>query len=178
MAALGAAYSHPALRWKATPATALPTIAIGQGALGFLAGLTSAAPPTAPPNWVHVLGALSAALIVTGFYPLSSLFQLDEDRRRGDRTVGVVWGPGTAFRLAIGCFLAAIPILALVGWARFGALDALALALGMLVVVAAVTRWRRGFDPAAVRANYLAARRINPLAAAAFSAYLLARIAA
>jgi 1,4-dihydroxy-2-naphthoate octaprenyltransferase len=177
MAALGAAYSHPALRWKASPMTALPTIAVGQGALGFLAGLTSAAGGSAAPGWQQALGALSAAMIVTGFYSLSSLFQLDEDRRRGDRTVAVAWGPGAAFALALGCFLAAAPLLALVGWARYDRPDALALAGGMLLVVVAVLRWRRRFDPAAVRANYLAAMQINALAAGAFSAYLLARIA-
>jgi 1,4-dihydroxy-2-naphthoate octaprenyltransferase len=176
LAALGAAYSHPSLRWKASPMTALPTIAVGQGALGFLAGLSSAAGGAPAAGWQQALGALSAALIVTGFYPLSSLFQLDEDRRRGDRTVAVSWGPGAAFTLALACFLAAAPLLALVGWARYGPSDALALAGGMLLVVAAVLRWRRRFDSAAVRANFLAAMRINALAAAAFSAYLLARI--
>ncbi len=176
MALLGAAYSHPATRWKASPATALPTIAFGQGVLGFLAGFATASPAPNTPALVVVVGAVSAALVVSGFYPLSSLFQLEEDRQRGDRTIGVAWGAPAAFAVALGCFLLALPLLVGLAWSRFGPLDALALALGMAVVILGTLRWRRRFVATAVRQNFLAAMRLNALAAACFSAYLVWRL--
>src|SRR4051812_47155449 len=77
IAAMGAAYSHPATRWKRSPEAALPSVAIGQGLLGFLAGLSAAPAGLTVLSVAQVLGALSAAWVVSGFYPLSSLFQIE-----------------------------------------------------------------------------------------------------
>jgi 1,4-dihydroxy-2-naphthoate octaprenyltransferase len=56
---------------------------------------------------VGVLGAMSAALTTLGMYPLTQVFQIEEDSRRGDRTICVVLGAekglllsGVAFILA------------------------------------------------------------------------------
>ena len=176
MVAFGAAYSHPLTHWKRSPASALPTIAVGQGVLGFLAGLSATLATLDTPGTIVWLGALSAALVVTGFYPLSSLFQIEEDRRRGDRSIAVAWSVPAAFNLALGCFLLAAPLLAAAAWLRFGPADAALLALGMLALAAAVLRWRRTFRAEAVRQSFLTAMRLNAASAAGFSAYLLWRI--
>ncbi len=176
MVGFGAAYSHPSLRWKSSPASALPTIAIGQGVLGFLAGLSMTPLGLASVDLTLGVGAVAAALVVTGFYPLSSLFQIEEDRRRGDHSVAVAWGVSAAFRLAIGAFLFAAPLLAFAAWRRFELADALLLAAGMVILAFAVAIWRRAFDPAAVRRNFLIAMRLNAAASGGFAAYLIWRI--
>jgi 1,4-dihydroxy-2-naphthoate octaprenyltransferase len=43
------------------------------------------------------LGMLAATLFIAGFYPLTQLGQIDEDRRRGDRTFAGTLGRNVAF---------------------------------------------------------------------------------
>jgi 1,4-dihydroxy-2-naphthoate octaprenyltransferase len=40
---------------------------------------------------------LSASLFIAGFYPLTQVGQVEEDRRRGDRTFAVALGRNAAF---------------------------------------------------------------------------------
>ena len=44
IAALGIGYSHPRVRFKRHPLASLGVVAIGQGALGYLAGAAAAVP--------------------------------------------------------------------------------------------------------------------------------------
>jgi 1,4-dihydroxy-2-naphthoate octaprenyltransferase len=108
---LSVAYSHPAFRWKARPLLSVVVVAFGQGGIGFLAGWLCAATP-APPlssSLDGLLGLAAAVLLTTGFYPLSQLYQLDEDRARGDLTFSVVYGPAVSFRFALVCLVFGVP---------------------------------------------------------------------
>src|SRR5205085_1608871 len=78
-----------------------------------------------------VLGAMSAALLILALYPLTQLYQVDEDARRGDRTLAVAWGVHHCFVFSAACtVLGGAAMLALVV-RRFGALDAAVVALGV-----------------------------------------------
>jgi 1,4-dihydroxy-2-naphthoate octaprenyltransferase len=81
-----AAYSHPATRWKAGPLSSTLAIGLGQGVVGFLAGWAAAA-PLGSANPVLLAGAASAAFTAVGLYPATQVFQVAEDRARGDRTL-------------------------------------------------------------------------------------------
>jgi 4-hydroxybenzoate polyprenyltransferase len=102
--ALSVAYSHPRIRLKAHPFASLVLVAFGQGVLvfasvwaavrGSLIGLDSRD---------GVLGCLSAALLILAQYPLTQLYQVEEDAARGDQTLAVAWGQRAACWFAIGC---------------------------------------------------------------------------
>jgi len=94
-ATLGILYSHPTPRLKARPFGSWAVVMFGQGALGALAGFvaTGTARLTAEAAW----GLAGAALLVGALYPLTQLFQTEEDGARGDRTAAMVLGRrGTA----------------------------------------------------------------------------------
>ena len=94
MAVLGAAYSHPRIRLKSHLAGGLMTVALGQGGLAVLLGHAIAlggVPATR--TW---LLASAASLIALGLFPLTQIYQIEEDRSRGDRTMAIVWGYATA----------------------------------------------------------------------------------
>ena len=176
-AALSLAYSHPRPRLKAHPVGSLITVGFGQGVLAYLAAwaavrgeLGSVLGPTG------LLGALAAMLLILALYPLTQLYQVDEDARRGDRTIAVVWGPARCFAFAVVCSvlggLAMLGVLA----QRFGRLDALLVGLGLLGQVAAVGWWARGYEPSRVLTNYRHVMRLNTLSAGALAAYLVARL--
>ena len=94
MVVMGIAYSHPRWRLKRRPHASLLMVTAGQGVLPLLMG--SAAGRVAGGQidgqllvWISAV----AALIITGFYPLTQVYQIDEDRQRGDCSFAVRWGP-------------------------------------------------------------------------------------
>src|SRR5439155_21822265 len=122
--AFALAYSHARTRWKGGPWSSLTTIFRGQRVLGFLEGWTAAGrslQSALGPD--GLLGALGASLVVAGFYPLTQLFQIEEDRARGDRTLAVAWGSARCFRLSQAAFLlGGLSIIDVTG-PRYGLLD-------------------------------------------------------
>ena len=118
-----AAYSHPVTRWKAGPVSSALAIGLGQGVVGFAAGWAAAA-PLGEAGWIFAAGAASAALTAVGLYPVTQVFQVEEDRARGDRSLSVALGPEGALRLGAGLLTLAGLVAAAVTAARFGSADA------------------------------------------------------
>ena len=171
--AFAVAYSHPSVRWKAAPWPSLATIFVGQGVFGFLGGWLAAGRSlgaAASPD--GVVGALEASLIVAGFYPLTQLFQIEEDRSRGDRTLAVAWGPTRCFRLAQAAFLLGGVMVAATVLARYGPAEAPLAALFFAGLIVAVERWRRAFDADAILTNFRRAMRLNTAASLALAVYV------
>ncbi len=90
-------YSHGRFRWKERPWLAALTIFVGQGLLGVLWGLVSAGGAVGP---MQLLGAVGGALITTGFYPLTGVYQITADAERGMRTLAVRLGIDGCFAFA------------------------------------------------------------------------------
>jgi 4-hydroxybenzoate polyprenyltransferase len=159
---LSVAYSHPAFRWKARPLLSLLVVALGQGAVGFRAGwLCGATPALALSSSTDgLLGLAAAVLLTTGFYPLSQLYQLDEDRARGDFTFSVVYGQKASFRLALGCLVAGGASIVLVALRRFGLRDAVLAGSAQLLLWWVVLRWHRHFQRD-VMANFVTLHRLQ-----------------
>src|SRR3989442_9538620 len=58
----------------------------------------------------HSLLLLGFCPLFAGLYPLTQLYQLDEDRRRGDRTLALILGMRLSLGVAIACVLAAFAL--------------------------------------------------------------------
>ena len=116
---MGVAYSHPRWRWKAYPLGSLLTVTIGQGLLPFFMGVeASAGHLTEVGLWETLFLAGTSALIITGLYPLTQVYQIEEDRKRGDRTFAVRFGPDRVFlltRLLVGAGLLLLAYILLTG---------------------------------------------------------------
>ncbi|HYG29523.1 MAG TPA: UbiA family prenyltransferase [Allosphingosinicella sp.] len=137
-----AAYSHPRTRWKASPWKSAAAIALGQGALGFAAGWVATAAADAP-SWVFAAGAAGAAFTVLGLYPMTQIFQLEEDWERGDLTLAWALGPALALRLGALCLAIAGVTTAWLVAHRFGPSDAFLISLvyaGLIVAVERIAR--------------------------------------
>lgn len=176
---LSVAYSHPAFRWKARPLLSMVVVAFGQGGIGFLAGWSCAATP--PPSLLSSLdgwlGLTAAVLLTTGFYPLSQLYQLDEDRARGDSTFSVVYGPAASFRFALACLVFGGACIVLVALRRFGLADAVLAACAQLALWGVVLRWRRRFR-SEVMLNFVALHRLQFAVSIATLGYVSLRLLA
>lgn len=158
------AYSHPRTRWKASPWKSAAAIALGQGALGFAAGWFATAGADAPPVLL-AWGAAGAALTALGLYPATQVFQVEEDRLRGDRTLAVALGPAGALRMGSLCLAAAAVGTAWIVVRTFGASDAALIVLGYAGLVAAQERLAR-------RPSYRGAMRLLNSATGGFLLFL------
>ncbi len=77
------------------------------------------------------MGLLAAALIITGFYPLTQVYQREEDRKQGVISFAVYAGE-KCFLLAIVCFLSAAALMGYLAWRYFGPWQALAAVVGLV----------------------------------------------
>jgi 1,4-dihydroxy-2-naphthoate octaprenyltransferase len=172
LAALLFGYSHPVTRWKSSPWASAAVIAVGQGALGFLAGWVAAA-PLRPVSETVLAGSAAAALTALGLYPTTQVYQVEEDRRRGDRTLAVALGPAWALRLGGTCLLAAGALAFWLVARRLGALEAAVLAVAYGAIVAGQERLARRIRGGLGRdAAYREAMRLIWLATAGFLLFI------
>jgi 1,4-dihydroxy-2-naphthoate octaprenyltransferase len=177
-ALLSVAYSHPRLRLKAHPIGSLTVVGLGQGVLAFLgAWVASSADLGSAWSPDGVLGALAATLLILALYPLTQLYQVEEDRARHDRTLAVAWGARRCFAFCLACTAIGGGLMVGLLVARFGLLDLVLVGGGLLAQLGAIAWWARRYEPADVLGNYRLVMRLNTLSAAALSAYLLVRIA-
>ncbi len=170
---LSVAYSHPLTRFKGKPLRALATVMVGQGVLGYLGGWVCAGQPISSAlGAAGILGAVAATLITVGFYPLTGIYQIDQDAQRGDTTLAVWLGPARAFQFALACLalggLAAVALVLL----RYHVQEAIALGLLLGAVLIAIWRWSRFFDNAAVIRNFRICMRLYAGTSLAFLAWI------
>ena len=161
MGGVGSAYSHPAIRLKSSPWTSLLAVSIFQGMGGTAAGwLCGQEDWTTLLSLKAILGMLSAALIITGFYPLTQIYQREQDRRQGDITFAVHWGE-RCFPLGIVCMISAAVLMGALVWRYFGHQDALVMSGGLIGLAGLITLWWQRFDDRHVRANYVRMMRLG-----------------
>lgn len=89
-------YSTPLARWKATPVKSLVAIGVSTGTNSLLMGYLAAGASSLP--WHIWLAAVGVALVILSLYPVSQIYQMEEDRRRGDQTFAVRYGIRAVFR--------------------------------------------------------------------------------
>ncbi len=175
------AYSHPATRWKARPVAALAAVALGQGGLGALAGAVAVRD-----GWVEAGALVGAgaplylgvpACLVVGLYVVSQSYQTVEDRRRGDRTLPVLWGARTALRAAaIASAVGATALVVLVAQ-RSGLPWAMAFAAFLGALGAWQLAWAARFDEDDVRGSFRTTMRFVAVAGLGLSGLLAALLA-
>jgi 4-hydroxybenzoate polyprenyltransferase len=173
MGVVGNAYSHPAIRLKASPWTSLLAVSIFQGMGGAAAGWLYATQDLQTLLTLKaILGLLAAALIITGFYPLTQVYQREEDRKQGVISFAVYAGE-RCFLLAIVCFLSAAALMGYLAWRYFGPLQTLAAVAGLVGLAVCAAVWWRRYDESQVRTNYLWMMRLGYLMTGGFLVFTI-----
>ena len=147
--ALSVAYSVPPLRLKAVGGVDWLINMWGFGTLTPYAGWAATGRPL---DAAHGLVLLAFCPLFAALYPLTQLYQFEEDRRRGDRTLALLLGMRRSLVIAIGATAVAFALLAGAASMRFARpwqWSALAVALAAwLWVLVPWYRRHEGMQPA------------------------------
>jgi 4-hydroxybenzoate polyprenyltransferase len=111
--AMSVAYSVPPFRFKAVPGADWVINMVGFGTLTPYAGWAATGVPVGPVGRLVLVGfcPLFAAL-----YPLTQIYQFEEDARRGDRTLARALGERGSLIVALAAALLAFALFAAAGW--------------------------------------------------------------
>jgi len=109
---LSVLYSVPPARLKAVAGADWLINLVGFGAMTPLAGWLSTGLPLRAPE---TMAMLAFAPLFAAFYPLTQLYQLEDDRHRGDRTFALALGARRSLAVALGATFMAFAALAAAG---------------------------------------------------------------
>lgn len=104
------AYSHPAIRWKANPLKGWLAAGFFQGAFTFwmvYCGINDYSLSIALYSKSLIAGLLCTVFLF-GFFPLTQVYQHEEDQKREDKTMSVFLGVKGTFWFALAWLSAAI----------------------------------------------------------------------
>ena len=105
-------YSVPPVRLKAVAGADWLINMWGFGALTPFAGWAATGVPLTPAGWLVLLAFCP---LFAAFYPLTQIYQIDEDRARGDRTLVIRLGIRSSLIVAVGCVLVAFALFSVAG---------------------------------------------------------------
>ncbi|GAB3638545.1 hypothetical protein GCM10027422_41350 [Hymenobacter arcticus] len=136
------AYSYEGIRLKKYPLLSTAVVVIFQGAFTFLmaqVGVDATKTQLFEPT--NLLLALVSTLFLCGSYPLTQIYQHQEDARRGDRTLSLRLGIRGTFVFATGGLLAGALTMGAAYWLRGEIQNLLIFLLATGPVVALFSRW-------------------------------------
>jgi len=104
------AYSHPKIRLKKYPCLSFGIVFLFQGAFVFWTSIMAVSDTGFQENLDErfLIGGLICACLIGASYPLTQVYQHEEDKRRGDRTLSLLLGVRGSFLFAALLFVAAV----------------------------------------------------------------------
>lgn len=196
------AYSSPHTRWKGRPYLSVFVIAISTGTNGFFMGYIAGGGAIFAANNLAIglglgdannlalesslvaegaisamlpfLAAFGVALILISFYPISQLFQFEEDQKRNDRTLAMHIGIRGVRRYYLWTYSLGLILVALALILSYGLLGALFLVGGSFGGILTY-KWLLTITGEA--SEYTKVMRIKYVSALSFLSYILSMIA-
>jgi 1,4-dihydroxy-2-naphthoate octaprenyltransferase len=165
------AYSYEGIRLKKYPLVSTAVVVVFQGAFTFLLTQVGAgATETQLFEKTNLLLALVSTLFLCGSYPLTQIYQHQEDAQRGDRTLSLRLGIRGTLVFAAGGLLAGAAAMSLAYWLRGEEQNILVFlaATGPVVALFARWTWLAWRDPA--HANFEWTMRMNIVSSLCLSA--------
>ncbi|HEY9075615.1 MAG TPA: UbiA family prenyltransferase [Anaerolineaceae bacterium] len=131
-------YSVPPIRLKARAGMDMLINSMGYGGLTIYAGWAATGKPLESPI-ISVVAAF--ALIMAGGYPLTQIYQMQEDAARGDRTLALALGKQKALIYSAVCILAGFVFLFSEALINFGLIALALVSLAFLSWARFLTPW-------------------------------------
>jgi len=110
-------YSHPSVRLKKYPLISFFVIFLFQGAFVFWTSYSAISDSNLSTIWNgnFIIAGLVCSCLIGASYPLTQVYQHEEDSRRGDKTLSILLGIRRSFWFSASLFIAGI-LLLLIYW--------------------------------------------------------------
>lgn len=170
------AYSYDKIRLKKYPLTSWLVIGLFQGAFIFLMvyqGLSGVALSAFTTNKIW-MGAFLSAWMFWGSYPMTQIYQHEEDARRGDLTLSRMLGIRGTFIFAILIFGGAAVGYFLYFWTFYNFSLAIFYQLAMFPIVAYFLWWFYQVWQDDSKANFESTMRLNLISAVCMNIFFIA----
>jgi 4-hydroxybenzoate polyprenyltransferase len=165
------AYSYEGIRLKKYPLVSTAVVVVFQGAFTFLLSQVGVGASSSQLfENTNLLLALVSTLFLCGSYPLTQIYQHQEDAQRGDRTLSLRLGIRGTFVFAAGGLLSGAVAMGVAYWLRGELRNLLIFIVATGPVVALFSRWAwlAWRDPA--YANFEWTMRMNKVSSLCLSA--------
>jgi len=129
-------YSHPSVRLKKFPIISFLIVFIFQGGCVYWSSYAAISGLNLFNGWNmnFVIAGLICSFIIGATYPLTQVYQHDEDQNRGDKTLSIVLGIRGSFWFSAGFFLVSMFLLSIY-WYRLGTMNNFWLFLAFVIPV-------------------------------------------
>lgn len=169
---LSVAYSRAWPRWKGRPLLSLVSVGIGTGTNTFWMGYLAAGGDGLGP--FMLLAGAGVATLLLSLYPVSQVFQIDEDRARGDITFAARFGFAGVRRFFLVGYAAGLGVVTYTLHAVHAEVGLVFGGVGAAgMVLNGVQLWRLKGDPS----EYKAVMRLKYGASLSFVAFIVACLA-
>ncbi|SFF60668.1 UbiA family prenyltransferase [Thermoflexibacter ruber] len=168
-------YSHPAIRLKKYPIISLLTIAFFQGAFTFLATyqVVNQVPIKQLTENPILLPACLSSLMLLGSYPMTQIYQHEEDSKRGDKTMSLLLGIQGTFIYTISVFGLATAGFAYFYYTYFSLLSAISFLVALSPVLLFFFSWFLKTLKNEQEANFKNTMRLNMISAICLNVFYI-----
>lgn len=164
------AYSYRGIRLKRFPIVGFLTVFIFQGAVIFYITCQAVQPPE---STVPLLSCLISSILIGALYPLTQIYQHDEDKKDGVKTISMLLGKRGTFIFSMIMFLMATFLLYLRLQQEGNENHFILYLLIMLPVVLFFLFWMKRVWKNSNEASFTNSMRMNLLATVCTSAFFL-----
>lgn len=170
------AYSHPMVRLKKYPLISLLTVSIFQGFFVFISSVQA----LTGKDWSELmtaqwlLPAALSSLMLIGSYPMTQIYQHEEDARRGDLTISRLLGIRGTFIYTMLVFVVAMVGFISYFYQYFSLSWAVAFVLALAPVLLFFFWWMKQCFASCKNANFKNTMRLNLLSAICLNGFYLA----
>lgn len=165
-------YSHPKTRWKADPILSLFTVGFGQGGLAFISGWFTQG-ITITNIYIFIFGMLTTVFMSAGVYPLTQIYQIEEDEKRGDITFAVKYGVKKSFNFSVFCSLLSCFCMLTTIILKKMYLDVFLICMFYIVFIVQIVFWAKKYNAQEILANYSKIMKLNYANAIGFIFYII-----
>ncbi|MEJ2004068.1 MAG: UbiA family prenyltransferase [Cyclobacteriaceae bacterium] len=169
------AYSHPSVRLKKYPWISWFIAGLFQGMFTFMmaySGINDFAVHVIIQDQVLIPAFLSS-LILWGSYPMTQVYQHEEDSSRGDRTLSLVLGVRGTFHFTAICFSIGVTAFALYFIKFYDIKYALGFLIALFPVLIFFSAWYFQIRSNPEKADYTRTMRLNFLSALCLNAFFI-----
>ena len=173
--AISKAYSHPSIRLKKYPVIGWLAAGIFQGYWTFILSYIALTNTNLADVWVssvQIPGALSTFLLL-GSYPMTQIYQHDEDTKRGDITISKKLGILGTFHFTAVAFLFSSTGFFYFFMKEFSLNAALLFGVAMFPVLTYFSYWYLQVRKNTLAANFSSTMRLNFISALMLNSYFI-----